>query len=449
MMTEPRFRDRAHAGRTLAADLREYAGRGDVLVLGLPRGGVPVAFEVAQALDAPLDVFIVRKLGVPGHEELAMGAIATGGVRVLNQPVVDALRIPEQVIDAVAAREQRELERRERAYRDGPAPRVGGRTVILVDDGLATGATMRAAAQALRLQRPARLIIAVPVAAAQTCDQFRSEVDDVVCTTTPEPFYGVGMWYEDFSQTTDAEVHDLLARARRVDQDAGGGEAADGPARPAVERTVEISAGGVVLAGDLVVPAGAAGMVLFAHGSGSSRFSSRNRSVARELNAAGLGTLLVDLLTRDEERVDQHTAHLRFDIGMLAERLVGAVAWLRENEATSGLPIGLFGASTGGGAALVAAARVPDDVAAVVSRGGRPDLAGDALPRVRAPVLLVVGGDDVPVIAMNEVAMSRMTAAEVRLEIVPGASHLFEEPGALEEVARLASEFLLHHLAGR
>ena len=168
MMGEPRFRDRPHAGRTLAADLREYAGRDDVLVLGLPRGGVPVAFEVAQALDAPLDVFIVRKLGVPGHEELAMGALATGGVRVLNDAVVHGLRIPEQVIDAVAAREQRELERRERAYRDGrPAPRVSGRTVILVDDGLATGATMRAAAQALRLQHPARVIIDPPVGYTQ------------------------------------------------------------------------------------------------------------------------------------------------------------------------------------------------------------------------------------------------------------------------------------------
>ncbi|HEX2081400.1 MAG TPA: phosphoribosyltransferase family protein [Longimicrobium sp.] len=449
-MTEPRFRDRTHAGRVLAADLREYAGRGDVLVLGLPRGGVPVAFQVAQALDAPLDVFIVRKLGVPGHEELAMGAIATGGVRVLNDAVVQALRIPDRVIDAVAAREQQELERRERAYRDGrPAPGVSGRTVILVDDGLATGATMRAAAQALRMQGPARLIIAVPVAAGQTCDEFRGEVDDVVCTATPEPFYGVGMWYEDFSQTSDAEVHDLLARAKRADEGAAGSGAMEGPARAAVERTVEISAGSVTLEGDLVVPANAAGVVLFAHGSGSSRFSSRNRYVARELNAAGLGTLLIDLLTREEEGVDQYTAHLRFDIGMLAERLTGAIAWLRENGATRGLPIGLFGASTGGGAALVAAARVPEAVGAVVSRGGRPDLAGDALPRVRTPTLLVVGGDDVPVIGMNESAMARMSGAEVRLEIVPGASHLFEEPGTLEEVARLASSFLLQHLAGR
>ena len=214
MVGQKRFRDRVDAGRALAAGLSAYAGRDDVLVLALPRGGVPVGFEVARALGAPLDVYIVRKLGVPGHEELAMGAIASGGVRVLNDSVVQGLRIPESVIDAVAARERAEMERREREYRGGrPAPDVRGRTVILVDDGLATGATMRAAAQALRQQGPARVVIAVPVSAPESCEEFREQVDEIVCTRTPQPFYGVGMWYEDFSQTTDAEVRDLLARA--------------------------------------------------------------------------------------------------------------------------------------------------------------------------------------------------------------------------------------------
>jgi predicted phosphoribosyltransferase len=211
------FRDRADAGRQLAMKLSAYANHPDLLVLGLPRGGVPVAFEVAQALAAPLDVFLVRKLGLPGQEELAMGAIASGGVTVLNSEVVDLLRIPNQVIDAVAAQEQRELERREHIYRgDRPPPDVHGKTVILVDDGLATGATMRAAANALREQRPARIIIAVPIAAPETCDEFRAEVDEIICAITPEPFYAVGMWYEDFSQTTDDQVHELLARAERV-----------------------------------------------------------------------------------------------------------------------------------------------------------------------------------------------------------------------------------------
>ena len=214
MNGQGRFRDREEAGRALAAELAGYAGRGDVLVLALPRGGVPVGYEVAQALGAPLDVFMVRKLGVPGHEELAMGALASGGIRVLNDSVVQQLRIPETIIDEAARREEAELDRRERAYREGrPAPDAHGKTVILVDDGLATGATMRAAARALRQMEPARLVVAVPVAAGETCDDLRREVNEVVCAYTPEPFFGVGMWYEDFRQTTDDEVRDLLARS--------------------------------------------------------------------------------------------------------------------------------------------------------------------------------------------------------------------------------------------
>jgi len=209
-----RFRDRREAGRALASELRDYANRPDVLVLALPRGGVPVAFEVARALHAPLDVFLVRKLGLPGHEELAMGAIASGGVRVLNDDVVSALRLSPAEIDAVAAQEQRELERRERQYRDDrPPPDLRGRTVILVDDGLATGATMRAAVAALRRQGPARIVVAVPVGAAETCRDFGAEADEVVCARMPQPFYAVGLWYGDFSQTSDEEVRELLALA--------------------------------------------------------------------------------------------------------------------------------------------------------------------------------------------------------------------------------------------
>ena len=214
-MAQNVFRNRAEAGRILAAKLMRHSKEPDVLVLGLPRGGVPVAFEVAKALGAPLDVFVVRKLGVPGQPELAMGAVASGGVRVLNDTVVEDLRIPPHVIDAVAEQEDRELKRRELAYRGCQAePDVRGRTVILIDDGVATGATMLAAIRALKLQHPARLVVGVPTAAASTVRELQSEVDDFVALMTPEPFYSVGQWYEDFGQTSDSEVTDLLNRAR-------------------------------------------------------------------------------------------------------------------------------------------------------------------------------------------------------------------------------------------
>lgn len=208
------FKDRAEAGRDLAGWLSNLAGRNDVIVLALPRGGIRVAFEVAEALGAPLDVFLVRKLGVPGQEELAMGAIASGGVRVLNDDVVSWFGISDEIIESVAARERREMERRERLYRGNrPTPDISGRTVILVDDGLATGTTMRAAVAALRVHRPARIVVAVPTAPPDACDTVGAEVDEIICATTPEPFWAVGAWYDDFPQTSDQEVRELLERA--------------------------------------------------------------------------------------------------------------------------------------------------------------------------------------------------------------------------------------------
>ena len=208
------FRDRMDAGRKLAQKLIAYAGRTDVIVLALPRGGVPVAYEVARALHAPLDIFIVRKLGLPGHEELAIGAIASGSARVLNKDIIQYLNISEEAIDAIAQRELQELERRERAYRGNRPPlNVENHTIILIDDGLATGASMRAAVAGLRAQNPAHIVVAVPTAAPETCEALEPEVDQMICATTPEPFYGVSRWYEDFSQTTDEEVKTLLAEA--------------------------------------------------------------------------------------------------------------------------------------------------------------------------------------------------------------------------------------------
>ena len=435
-----RYRDRFDAGAVLARRLSALAARPDLLVLALPRGGVPVAFEVARRLGAQLDVFVVRKLGVPGQEQLAMGAIASGGIRVLNESVIEALGIDEETIEAVAAEEQRELERREHLFRgERPPPQIEGRTVVLVDDGLATGSTMLAALRALREQSPSRVIVAVPVAAPETCELMENEADEVVCASTPEPFHAVGLWYEDFEQTSDEEVRELLERAqeeRRTPRPQG-----------AREVRVDVPAGDrVALEGDLALPEGAIGVVLFAHGSGSSRHSPRNRQVARALQRFRLGTLLVDLLTPEEGEEERYTRHLRFDIDLLADRLIGAARWLSRNPLTGHLPIGCFGASTGAAAALVAAAREPGLVRAVVSRGGRPDLAGEELAAVRAPTLLIVGGNDKQVIEMNCEAFRRLRTAK-ELQIIPGATHLFEEPGALERVAQLAAEWFVRHFA--
>ena len=216
--TAARFRNRIEAGRLLAERLRAYGGRDDVVVLGLPHGGVPIAFEIARDLEAPLDVFLVRKLGVPGHEEVALGAIATGGMRVLNKELIESLNIPPEWIEAIDAKERRELERRERLYRaDRPPPDLAGKTVVLVDDGLATGSTMLAAVHAIREDDPARIVVAVPVAAPDVCAALRAVADEVVCLRTPQPFRAVGLWYDDFSQTTDDEVSDLLRRLGYTD----------------------------------------------------------------------------------------------------------------------------------------------------------------------------------------------------------------------------------------
>jgi putative phosphoribosyl transferase len=214
-MRDDRFVDRKEAGRELGNALAgRFGNRDDIIVLALPRGGVPVGYEVASVLRAPLDIFIVRKLGFPGHDEFAMGAIASGGVRVLNEEVFRDYPVPMHLVDAIAERELLEVERREKSYRGSrPHPDVRNKTVIVVDDGLATGSTMRAAVRALREMNPRAVVVAVPVAARQTCDEFRAEVDDILCLRTPEPFQAVGLWYQNFDQTSDEEVHELLDRA--------------------------------------------------------------------------------------------------------------------------------------------------------------------------------------------------------------------------------------------
>ncbi|MFJ8920143.1 phosphoribosyltransferase family protein [Streptomyces sp. NPDC102415] len=417
------FTDRTDAGRQLAAALRHLERR-DPVVLGLPRGGVPVAYEVARALCAPLDVIVVRKLGVPYRPELGFGAIGEGGARVISDEIVRHAGVREKDLEAVERAEEAELLRRAQTYREGrPRLPLEGRAVVVVDDGVATGATARAACQVVRAQGASHVVLAVPVASPDVAAGLREDVDEVVCLSTPQLFSAVGEWYRDFSQTSDEEVVSLLARAT---------------AGTATAEEVEVDAGGVPLAGDLVLPGDAGAVVVFAHGSGSSRLSPRNRAVAGVLNRAGLGTLLFDLLTPGEE---VYRANV-FDIGLLAGRLADTTAWLRRRVP---LPVGSFGASTGAAAALRAAAATDSGVGAVVSRGGRPDLAGADLSGVRAPTLLIVGGADTTVIDLNRQAQAALHC-ENRLEIVPGATHLFEEPGALDRVAELARDWFTTHL---
>jgi putative phosphoribosyl transferase len=431
------FADRVDAGRRLARELQHLAGE-DLVVLGLPRGGVPVAAEVARALHAPLDVIIVRKLGVPFHPELAMGAIGEGGLRVVDEDLVRRLGVSSTELRAVEEREARTLEQRAGMLRRGRTPlSLSRRTAIVVDDGIATGSTARVACHVARGLGARRVVLAAPVGPRDAVDRV-PEADEVVLVATPHPFVAVGGHYRDFTPTTDGEVVSLLdaARAARRREERG-----DSATAGRTDREAELVLGTVRLGAHLTVPPHARGVVAFAHGSGSGRHSPRNQFVARALVTAGIGTLLLDLLTPVEEPDRANV----FDIPLLAHRLRGATAWLSREPATSALPVGYFGASTGAGAALVAAADEGPRVRAVVSRGGRPDLAGTHLERVRVPTLLIVGGRDEAVLQLNRQARSLMRCT-TELEVVPTATHLFEEPGTLEEVARLATGWFLRYL---
>jgi predicted phosphoribosyltransferase/dienelactone hydrolase len=424
------FVDREDAGRRLARRLGRFRGPATV-VLGLPRGGVPVAFEVARALGAPLDVMVVHKIGMPGRPELAMGAVAEGGGVVLNQDVIRRSGVSAETLRALANDERAVVEDRVDRYRTGrPATSLRGRTVLIVDDGVATGATARAACRAAHAQGAARVVLAVPVAPPGVEQRFLHDADEVVCVEEPPGFAAVGQFYEDFDQVPDAEVTTLLSRAagHRAEAPTGG--------------EFRIGVPGAELSGILTVPPDARGTVVFAHGSGSSRLSPRNRYVASVLSEAGLATLLFDLL----EPAEEHDRRLVFDIPFLAGRLAAATAWLADEPQVGRLPVGWFGASTGAAAALWAAAEPTCEVMAVVSRGGRPDLAGARLGLVRAPTLLVVGGDDVEVLELNRRARAALRC-ESRLSVVPGATHLFEEPGTLERAAALARDWFVEHLS--
>jgi putative phosphoribosyl transferase len=434
-----KFSDRADAGRQLASHMDFLRGQ-DVVVLGLPRGGVPVAFEVADALQAPLDILLVRKLGVPFHPELAFGAIGEGGVRALNRSVMREARLGGKEMAAVENKERAELQRRSERFRgDHPPISLKGRIAVIIDDGIATGSTARAACQVARAKGASRVVLGVPVGAGDTAMEFAKYADEVVCLETPVPYFAVGQGYRNFAQTSDDEVAALLNRARR----SFGAAVTAGNDDPALrDEEIRVTAGQISVAGHLTIPRHPKGVIVFAHGSGSSRHSPRNRYVAEVLNKAGFATVLFDLLTPEEER---NRANV-FDIALLASRLVHVTAWLASQPDTASLPVGYFGASTGAGAALAAAAHPGVKVAAVVSRGGRPDLARDSLREVHAPTLLIVGGRDEMVLNLNRQARAAIPA-ECEVAVVPGATHLFEEPGTLEQVAVLAREWFVDHLA--
>jgi len=429
------FADRVDAGRRLAERL-EYLRGQNVVVLGLPRGGVPVAFEVAEALDAPLDVIVVRKLGVPFQAELAMGAIGEGGARVVDVDMLASTQVTEEELRAVETRERAQLETRASRLRRG-RQRVDltGRIAVVVDDGIATGSTARVACKVARQLGAAKVVLAVPVGPAETIRSL-TDADEVVCVSVPQWFMAVGYHYRDFSPTSHEEVIVLLdAAARRV----RGGRAVG--VGPDCDVDVEIPVGEITLGGHLHLPEPAFAVVVFAHGSGSSRHSPRNRFVASVLYRAGVGTLLLDLLTPEEER---NRANV-FDIELLASRLTAATEWLASRPDTASCRVGYFGASTGAGAALGAAAAAGVEIAAVVSRGGRPDLAGPLLASVRAPTLLIVGGADVEVLELNRRVQAQLRCPS-QLAVVEGATHLFEEPGTLAEVAILASDWFVRYL---
>ena len=429
------FRDRVEAGIQLAAALQEKRDDSWV-VLGVPRGGVPVAAVVAEALDLPLDIVLVRKLGVPYRPELAMGAVGEGGVRVIDKDLVRMAGVRQSELAEAERRERAEVEARARRFRGGHEPlSLRGRTAVIVDDGIATGSTMAAACRVVRAHGAERVVVAVPVAPDEALAKMEKVADEVVCLRTPRPFFSVGQWYRDFSQTTNTEVAMLLAQSHSPTSRRSGSP-------PLRDEELSLLTATGRLAGLLTVPQDARGLVIFAHGSGSSRRSPRNRFVAHALNEAGFGTFLLDLLTPAEEE----TRASVFDVERLATRLAAVTRLLRAEPGLVHLPIGYFGASTGAAAALVAAAEPGVRISAIVSRGGRPDLAGNRLSLVHAPTLLIVGGRDHTVLELNRHALAELQCPR-RLSVVPGATHLFEENGALESVAELAKDWFAKHLA--
>ncbi len=424
-----RFANREAAARQLAQSLVAYRGK-NPLVLAIPRGAVVMARIIADALEGEADVVLVRKLRAPGHPELAIGAVDEHGHAILSG-YVSPSRVSDSYLEQETKTQIDALRRRRAAYRR-PAADPRGRLVIVVDDGVATGATMIAALKAVRHGKPNTLVAAAAVAPRETFEHLQDFADDVVCLHAPGDFAAVGQFFDDFHPVSDEDVVALLKKERHEE---------------AKTKIVEVTipAGSQSLRGTLACPEDAIGLVVFAHGSGSSRSSPRNRHVSEELNRNGMATLLFDLLAPEEDRVQER----RFDVAMLGERLVHATEWIAGRPEVKGLPIGYFGASTGAAAAVVAAAKLGSRVSCIVSRGGRADLALDAAKHVVSPTLLIVGAKDYDVIDFNHRVYDALPETK-ELSVVRGAGHLFEEPGMLDEVTRLAVGWFhahLHHVS--
>lgn len=429
-----KFYDRTDAGWRMLSKLRAFGDQRPV-VFGLTNGGVQVASVIAEALNTPFDALVVRKLGLPFQPEVAMGAVCEGGVRVMNSELVRVTGASDEQVREVTVRETLNMQRQIDAFRPHRKPiDVTHRLVLLVDDGAATGETLRAATVTMRRRQAGRIVAAVPVASPAALARLSSVADEVITLLTPAEFSAVGEFYESFTHVSDEHVCVLLDEVARRRAPKPMWPAPGVVARDEAVRIV-LDAHTTVLA-NLTVPSDPLGVVVFAHGSGSSRHSARNAYVARFLNDAGIATLLVDLLSEQEE-VSRSKV---YDIDLLSYRLEQIVRWVSKQPQLHRLPIGLFGASTGSAAALLTAAEMPATVAAVVSRSGRVDLAGEHLESLQAPTLLVVGEDDVRVRLMNEEVQRRLPCLH-QLVTIPGASHLFVEPGALHAVAVAAQEW--------
>ena len=421
MLASQSYWNRDHAGRQLARALRRYS-MAHPLILALTSEGVVVARQVAERLSAELDALVVVEVTDPNDPGVTIGAVSEGGVSMFDRNTCERQGLDPVDVEAAVHRGMSELKRRVLAIRGGrPLVDVTNRLVIVVDDGIESGVRMSSAVAYVRRAGAARVVVAAPLGWRTAVENLQTVADEVVCPAVVSEARSIDDRYEEDEVVTDSEIATILRLSSRHD---------------VVVSVTDPHHRGWQVHSTLGIPRGAHGVVVFAHGSGSSRLSPRNQEVAASLNEAGFATVLFDLLTEDES----HDRSLVFDINYLAERLIAVVDWCAQDDRLGDLPLGLFGASTGAAAALAAAARRPAVVRAVVSRGGRPDLAETSLRSVEAPTLLIVGGDDAEVLTLNEFALERL-GGPARLEIIPGATHLFEEPGAMNRVSLLAASW--------